>query len=331
MALLDVEHLSIEFQVDNRWLPAVSDLSFHVEKGEIVAIVGESGCGKSVTCMSLARLLPEPPARYTSGKIRLHDKSILDLSKKGIRNVRRHNISYIFQEPSVSLNPVFRVGDQIAEAILLREDIAESDVKAEIIKLLNLVGIPEPENRMRSYPHELSGGMQQRIMIAMALAGKPDLLVADEPTTALDVTIQAQILDLLCELRKSSDMSIILVTHNLGIVSDIAERVVVMYAGHAVESAPTSKILKNPRHPYTQALLSAVPKLNSPEKKLTTIPGIVPSPADIPNGCRFFGRCSLVKPENRNCDPATVKLCAEKIPEWKEIKQGHYCRCHYSK
>ena len=331
MALLNVENLSIEFQVEGKWLPAVSDLSFHVEKGEILAIVGESGCGKSVTCMSLARLLPEPPARYTSGKIRMHEKSILDLSKKSLRELRRHNISYIFQEPSVSLNPVFRVGDQIAEAIMLRKDAAESDVKAEIIELLTLVGIPEPENRMRSYPHELSGGMQQRIMIAMALAGKPDLLVADEPTTALDVTIQAQILDLLCEIRKASDMSIILVTHNLGIVADIAERVVVMYAGHAVESAPASEILNNPRHPYTQALLSAVPKLGSPGKKLTTIPGMVPSPADLPKGCRFFGRCSLVNPENSDCDPAAVKLCTEEIPEWKEIKQGHYCRCHCSK
>lgn len=328
MSILDVKNLSIEFQVDGQWLSAVSDLSFHVDKGEILAIVGESGCGKSVTCMSLARLLPEPPARYSSGKIELHGKSILDLKKKALREVRRHNLSYIFQEPSVSLNPVFRVGDQIAEAILLRKDAKESDVKAEIIELLNQVGIPAPESRMQCFPHELSGGMQQRVMIAMALAGKPDLLVADEPTTALDVTIQAQILDLLCEIREKSNMSIILVTHNLGIVADMADRVVVMYTGHAVESAPVAEIINNPRHPYTKALLEAVPRLGSPKGKLTTIPGMVPSPANLPKGCRFFGRCILANPENKSCNPETIKLCQEKIPEWKEIKEGHYCRCH---
>ncbi len=328
MSILDVENLSIEFQVDDQWLPAVSNLSFHVDKGEILAIVGESGCGKSVTCMSLARLLPEPPARYSSGKIELHDKSILDLKKKALREVRRHHISYIFQEPSVSLNPVFRVGDQIAEAILLRKDAQETDVKAEIIALLNQVGIPAPESRIQCFPHELSGGMQQRIMIAMALAGKPDLLVADEPTTALDVTIQAQILDLLCEIRKNSEMSIILVTHNLGIVADMADRVIVMYAGHAVESAPTAEIINNPRHPYTKALLEAVPRLGSPEGTLTTIPGMVPSPANLPKGCRFFGRCSLADAKNKSCDQEIIKLCQEKVPEWKEIKKGHYCRCH---
>jgi peptide/nickel transport system ATP-binding protein len=329
--ILDVKNLSIEFQVDGEWLPAVTDLSFHVKKGEILAIVGESGCGKSVTCMSLARLLPEPPARFSSGQIQLHGKSVLTMGKKDLRNLRRHNISYIFQEPSVSLNPVFRVGDQIAEAVLLRKDAKEANVKAEIIALLNQVGIPEPETRMRCYPHELSGGMQQRIMIAMALAGKPDLLVADEPTTALDVTIQAQILDLLCEIRKASGMSIILVTHNLGIVADMAERVVVMYAGHAVEAATTTEILKKTQHPYTKALLSAVPRLGSHGEKLTTIPGMVPSPANLPTGCRFFGRCPLANPENPECDKELIKLCAKKIPEWKEIKQGHYCRCHCSK
>lgn len=331
MSLLQVKKLSIEFQVDGKWLPAVSDLSFHVDQGEILAIVGESGCGKSVTCMSVAKLLPEPPARYSSGEIILNDKLVLDLNKKDLRELRRHNISYIFQEPSVSLNPVYRVGDQIAEAILLRKNAKESDVKKEIIELLNQVGIPEPESRMRCYPHELSGGMQQRIMIAMALAGEPDLLVADEPTTALDVTIQAQILDLLCEIRNNSNMAIILVTHNLGIVSDMAERVVVMYAGHAVESATTAEILKNPKHPYTKALLSAVPKLGSPDERLTTIPGMVPSPADLPHGCRFFGRCPIADKEKPDSDVSVIKNCSENIPEWEEITEGHYCRCHYWK
>ena len=330
-SILDIENLSVEFQVDGKWLPAVTDLSLHVKKGEILAIVGESGCGKSVTCMSIARLLPEPPARFSSGKIELHGKSVLSMGKKALRNLRRHNISYIFQEPSVSLNPVFRIGDQIAEAILLRKDAKDANVKAEIIALLNKVGIPEPESRMCCYPHELSGGMQQRIMIAMALAGKPDLLVADEPTTALDVTIQAQILDLLCEIRKDSGMSIILVTHNLGIVANMAERVLVMYAGHVVEAATTTEILTEPQHPYTKALLSAVPKLNSPLEKLTTIPGMVPSPANLPEGCRFFGRCTQVNSEDTKCDKEIIKLCAEQVPEWKEIKKGHYCRCHCSK
>lgn len=331
MSLLEVKNLSIDFQVEGKWLPAVDDLSFQVNQGEILAIVGESGCGKSVTCMSLARLLPEPPARYSSGEIALHDKPVLSLNKKDLRELRRHNISYIFQEPSVSLNPVYRVGDQIAEAILLRHDAKEADVNGEIIQLLDQVGIPEPESRMQCYPHELSGGMQQRIMIAMALAGKPDLLVADEPTTALDVTIQAQILDLLGEIRKNSDMSIILVTHNLGIVADMAERVVVMYAGHAVESAPTAEILKSPKHPYTKALLSAVPKLGSPDERLTTIPGMVPSPADLPKGCRFFGRCPIADKEKPGCDIEIIKNCSENIPKWEKIAEGHYCRCHYWK
>ncbi|MBN1863974.1 MAG: ABC transporter ATP-binding protein, partial [Victivallales bacterium] len=273
MCILDVMNLSVEFQVDGAWLPAVTDLSFNLEKGQILALVGESGCGKSVTCLSLARLLPEPPARYTSGTITVNGESVLDASKKKLREIRRHYISYIFQEPSVSLNPVFRVGDQIAEALTVAERCDESGIVPRVIELLRQVGIPEPEKRMRAYPHELSGGMQQRVMIAMALAKKPEILVADEPTTALDVTIQAQILDLLRELRESSNMSIILVTHNLGIVSDFAEKMVVMYAGHAVEAADTAAILESPLHPYTRALLSAVPKLGHQEEKLATIPG----------------------------------------------------------
>lgn len=323
MSLLSIKNLSIEFKVDGKLLPAVSDLSFHVDEKEILAIVGESGCGKSVSSMSIARLLPEPPANYKSGEILLKGKSILNLNKKELRSIRREVISYIFQEPSVSLNPVFRVGDQIAEAIYLRSDSKDCDARAEIIELLKQVGIPEPESRINCYPHELSGGMQQRIMIAMALAGKPDLLVADEPTTALDVTIQSQILDLLCKIRKESGMAMILITHNLGIVADIADRVVVMYAGHAVESATTDIILKEPLHPYTKALLEAVPRLGSSEKTLTTIPGIVPSPSNYPKGCRFYGRCTVAEKDNE-----LSEKCKNTIPEWKEIKKGHYCRCH---
>ena len=329
MKVLEVENLSVEFRVEGKTLPVVSQLSFSLDRGEILAIVGESGCGKSVSCMSLTRLLPEPPAFYSDeSSIKIDGKSILNLNKKELRKVRRENVSYIFQEPSSSLNPVFRIDDQIAEAILLRNDGHSADVKGEIIDLLTRVGIPDPEKRMNCYPHELSGGMQQRVMIAMALAGKPDILIADEPTTALDVTIQAQILDLLKQIRERDRMSIILVTHNLGIVADMADRVIVMYAGHSLESASAQEIIFNPRHPYTKALMNAVPKLGTAEKsRLETIPGTVPSPEDYAEGCRFSDRCPLLlekEKENKNLR----SLCTEKVPEWKEIKKGHYCRCH---
>ena len=285
MALLEVDNLSVNFQVGAAALPAVSEVSFQLESHEILALVGESGCGKSVTCLSLARLLPEPPAQYAGGGIRIQDggefREILELSNRELRKIRGGRIAYIFQEPGVSLNPVFRVGDQIAEAILLhRKDV--TDVRGEIISLLAQVGIPDPEARISAYPHEMSGGMQQRVMIAMALASRPEILVADEPTTALDVTIQAQILNLLKQLGRDTGMAIILVTHNLGIVAEMADRVVVMYAGHAVEAAPVGVILEQPLHPYTVALLKAVPKLNHPGERLTTIPGRRPAPRQLP-------------------------------------------------
>lgn len=326
MSLLEVKNLSVEFSVDGHWLPAVSDVSFELNKGEILALVGESGCGKSVTCMSLTRLLPEPPARYSSGEITFQDPkgpiSLFSLSNRQLRQVRGGKVAYIFQEPSVSLNPVFRVGDQIAEAIFLhRPEIR--DVKNTVIDLLRQVGIPDPESRINCYPHEMSGGMQQRIMIAMALASNPELLIADEPTTALDVTIQAQILDLLTEIRKQTEMSIILVTHNLGIVADMADRVIVMYAGHMVESAEVTKLLENPYHPYTKALLKAVPKLGYSTEKLTTITGMVPNPLDYPEGCRFYGRCDLCN----SLSQEEQQRCAGKIPEWKELRPEHWVRC----
>ncbi len=329
--LLEVKKLSVDFMVEGRLLPAVTDASFSVDKGEILALVGESGCGKSVSCMALARLVPQPPGIYSDGSIRFfHDGKeydVLNLDNSDLREFRRHRISYIFQEPSASLNPVFRVGDQIAESIYLRGDTEDdSKVCNEIISVLKQVGIPEPEQKMKSYPHELSGGMQQRIMIAMALASKPDLLVADEPTTALDVTIQAQILELLREIRSKTSMSIILVTHNLGIVADMADRVVVMYAGHVVETASSKFLLQEPLHPYTDALISAVPKLGHQKDSLSTIPGSVPSPANYPKGCRFFGRCILA--ENLPADKQ--ELCRVSVPELLEKRKGHFCRCHYS-
>ena len=323
MNVLDVENLSIHFKTGSGEVAVVSDVSFHVAPGEIMALVGESGCGKSLSCMALTRLIQSPPAVYAGGKIIFRNNgreySMLELKEKELRRVRGGGIAYIFQEPSSSLNPVFRIGDQIAEAIYLhRPEI--KDVHHEIIELLKQVGIPAPETRINSYPHELSGGMQQRVMIAMALACRPALLVADEPTTALDVTIQAQILELLDNLREQNDMAIILVTHNLGIVSELADRVTVMYAGNVVESATAKELFAHPYHPYTRALLKAVPRLGGDGGRLTTIPGIVPSPVNFPKGCRFFGRC-----EDAGCD----KLCAEKVPVLLELTREHFVRCHH--
>jgi peptide/nickel transport system ATP-binding protein len=328
MKLLEVEDLSIDFKNGDTWTPVVSDVSFSLERGEIMALVGESGCGKSVSCMALTKLLPTPPARYTCASMKfLHRGEVcnpLTISKRQLRKIRGGGIAYIFQEPSVTLNPVYRIGDQIAEAITLHRPEV-SDVKKVVIEQLRRVGIPAPESRINSYPHELSGGMQQRVMIAMALACEPELLIADEPTTALDVTIQAQILELLSEIRDSRSMTILLVTHNLGIVSQMADRVVVMYAGHTVESAPGKKLFKKARHPYTQALLDAVPKPGNERQELQTIPGNVPSPANYPKGCRFYGRC-----EHCNSLPLEKQeICKDKIPPWSKVSEDHYCRCWY--
>jgi oligopeptide/dipeptide ABC transporter ATP-binding protein len=330
MPLLEVKNLSVEFMSGGRRLPAVTDVSFSLEKGGTLALVGESGCGKSVTCLSLAKLLPEPPAVYAGGEILFDDGcfkcDVLKLGKKGLLSVRGGRIAYIFQEPSVSLNPVFRVGDQIAEAIALhRPDV--DDIEAEVVSQLAKVGIPEPRKRADCYPHEMSGGMQQRVMIAMALSMSPKLLIADEPTTALDVTIQAQILELLEKIREGSGMGIILITHNLGIVAGMADSVAVMYAGRIVETGPARELVKTPLHPYTRALLSAVPKLGKSGGKLFTIPGMVPSPADYPAGCRFFGRCALAQSRSA----ADQKRCAEQKPEFVSFDSGaRRCACHFA-
>lgn len=331
MALLDVKGLTIEFQMEGRIQPTVTDLSFSLEKGEILALVGESGCGKSVSCMALARLLPSPPARIAAGSVMLRRRSgevvdVLRLSPRELRKVRGGEIAYIFQEPSVSLNPVFRVGEQIAEAVTLhRADVA--DPRAEAVELLRQVGIPEPRDRVSRYPHELSGGMQQRVMIAMAIASRPSVLVADEPTTALDVTIQAQILDLLLDLRKKLGMSIILVTHNLGIVSETADNVAVMYAGRIVEYAPVRELIDAPKHPYTKALLSAVPVLGREKGRLSTIPGSVPSPANFPPGCRFSDRCALCAAASKE----EQERCRTVVPEFRACGNSHFCACHLLK
>ena len=270
--LLRVRDLSIAFETEYGKTDAVKNVSFDVARGETLAIVGESGSGKSVTALSLTRLLPEPPARFSSGEILWKGDNVLAMDARRLREIRGGEIAYIFQEPSTSLNPVFTIRNQIAEAIKLhRPDVKSRDIDTEIVKWLNLVGIVHPEQRMWDYPHQLSGGMQQRAMIAMALSCQPDLLVADEPTTALDVTIQAQIMAQLRELKARIGMSIILITHNFGIISDIADRVAVMFRGKIVEHGETKTVLNNPQHPYTRALIDCIPRLGAKRRRLTTI------------------------------------------------------------
>ena len=326
MALLTVKNLCIAF--GSRAPHVVDNVSFEVECGEILALVGESGCGKSISCLALTSLLPTPPARVFADAILFREGAeeidLARVSARRLRKVRGGGIAYIFQEPSVSLNPVFRIGSQIAEVLELHRPEV-TDRRAEVVELLKLVGIPAPETRVDAYPHELSGGMQQRVMIAMALAGNPKLLIADEPTTALDVTIQAQILELIDDLRRKRDMAVILVTHNLGIVAEKADRVAVMYAGNIVEYAATGQLLKHPSHPYTRALLKAVPHLGGDGKRLSTIPGHVPSADDFAPGCRFSDRCERFE----TLSEAEREQCRNCIPGRTEPENGHFVRCFH--
>jgi len=312
--LLSVRGLRLEFHKDGQTLPAVEDVSFDIAAGETLCLVGESGSGKSVTALSIARLVPSPPARYAGGEILLNGQDVLQMGTAELRRIRGGIVSYVFQEPSASLNPVFRVGSQIKESLKLHRPSTATD--EEVIRLLKLVGIPAPESRRKDYPHQMSGGMQQRVMIAIALASQPRLLIADEPTTALDVTIQAQIIELLLELKQTFGMSILLITHNLGIVGDIADRVAVMYAGQIVELAPASELLSRPLHPYTQALMNSVPKLGAETQRLTAIGGTVPQPGAFPSGCRFHTRCPKAQPE-----------CSQKPPQLLEVEPGRWVRC----
>jgi oligopeptide/dipeptide ABC transporter ATP-binding protein len=318
MPLLDIRHLRLDFLSEGTPLRAVDDVSFTVDAGETVCLVGESGSGKSATALSIARLVPTPPGRYAGGEILLNGRDVLQMPADELRGIRGGVVSYVFQEPGASLNPVIRVGKQIKEALALhRPEKATDD---EVIRLLKVVRIPAPESRIKDYPFQMSGGMQQRVMIAMALASEPKLLVADEPTTALDVTIQAQILDLLRDLKQRLGMSILLITHNLGIVGDMADRVAVMYAGQIVELAPARELLQRPLHPYTKALLNSVPKLSADARRLSAIPGNVPRIGDFPPGCRFYPRCPSARPE-----------CANTMPELIEVEPRHWARCLYAK
>jgi peptide/nickel transport system ATP-binding protein len=320
MPLLEIKNLQLEFGSKEKPLRAVDGVSLSIEAGETLCLVGESGCGKSVTALSVARLVPSPPARYVGGEILLEGRDVLRMNASELRQIRGGVVSYIFQEPSASLNPVFRVGSQIKESLKLHRPAKATD--EEVIRLLKLVGIPAPESRRRDYPHQLSGGMQQRVMIAMALASEPRLLVADEPTTALDVTIQAQILELLLDLKKRLGMAMLLITHNLGIVSDIADRLAVMYAGQLVELASAADLLRRPVHPYTRALMNSVPKLGNGKERLQAIGGNVPNPGAWPKGCRFFPRCP---------NAAQHPDCKETAPSLVEIEPGRWVRCLYAK
>lgn len=314
--LLDIQHLQVDFDSGEQAVRAVDDVSLHVDAGETVCLVGESGCGKSVTALSVGRLVPTPPARYVGGRILLDGQDVLQMKPAQLRSVRGRVVSYVFQDPANSLNPVFRIGWQVQEMLRLHQPAAADD--AEVVRLLSLVGIPAPELRMRDYPHQLSGGMQQRVVLAMALASRPRLLIADEPTTALDVTVQAQIIELLRDLKARLGMSMLLITHNLAIVRDLAQRLAVMYAGQIVETGPASTLLDRPLHPYTQALLASIPRLGEGASRLKAISGSVPSPGSYPPGCRFFPRCPTAKPE-----------CSEQAPDLVEAKPGHWVRCLY--
>ncbi len=292
--LLAVNDLRTYFNTDAGVARAVDGVSFHVEEGETLGIVGESGCGKTVTSLSIMGLIPDPPGEILNGSsIRFCDEELVGASNRRLREIRGNDIAMIFQEPMTSLNPVFTVGNQIAEALRQHRGLNKREARTESVRLLGEVGIPGPDQRFDEYPHQLSGGMRQRVMIAMALSCEPKLLIADEPTTALDVTIQAQILDLLAALRRAHGMSMLLITHDLGVVAEVCDRVVVMYAGQVVESGSVEEIFENPRHPYTQGLLASLPELGGKGRELNPIPGVVPSPVAWPEGCRFRERCSF--------------------------------------
>ena len=325
-AVLEVEGLKTVFFTRQGLLRAVDDVSFSLKRGETLAVVGESGCGKSMTALSLMRLVPDPPGRIVGGAVRLDGRDLLRLEEAEMRGVRGNDISMIFQEPMTSLNPVLTIGGQISEAVRLHQDLSRSAAMAKAVEMLRLVRIPEPEQRAREYPHQLSGGMRQRAMIAMALACNPKVLIADEPTTALDVTIQAQILDLILALQRELGTAIILITHDLGVVAETAQHVIVMYAGRKVEEADVETLFAEPLHPYTQALLASIPRLtliageaSGAPRRLKEIPGMVPWLVNLPQGCTFAPRCAYADAR-----------CRAQYPDFAEKKPGHRAACWHS-
>jgi peptide/nickel transport system ATP-binding protein len=314
--VLSVEDLRVYFRGDETLARAVDGLSFKVRQGETVCLVGESGCGKTVSALAVLGLIPKPPGEIAGGKVLFEGKNLLDLTEEEMQDIRGNHISMVFQEPLTSLNPVFTIGDQIEEAINIHEHLEPRELRLRCIQILKDVGIPSAEDRLKDYPHQLSGGQRQRVMIAMALACNPDLVIADEPTTALDVTIQAQIIDLLRSLQENRSMSILYITHDLGVVANIADRVYVMYAGIIAEKGITSQIFDEPRHPYTQGLLASLPLRTKRGSRLHSVAGIVPDPAYKPDGCPFHPRCDFA-----------IETCRIRFPEMCDYGNGHQSRC----
>ena len=317
--LLQVRNLQTSFFTPEGEVRAIDGVSFEIGEGKTLGLVGESGCGKSVTSLSIMRLIASPPGKIVGGEILYRDRDLLKLNNEAMRKIRGNEISMIFQEPMTSLNPVFTVGNQIGEAIKLHQGLGKRETRAKTIDMLRLVKIADPESRVDSYPHQLSGGMRQRVMIAMALSCNPSLLIADEPTTALDVTIQAQILELMKELKQKIGMALLLITHDLGVVAEQADEVAIMYAGKIVERTNTKAIFARPFHPYTVGLLNSLPGATGQKKKrLDAIPGVVPNPLNLPSGCRFRDRC-----------PRAAELCAQTEPELVQKEPGHAVACHF--
>jgi oligopeptide/dipeptide ABC transporter ATP-binding protein len=317
--LLKIRNLHTYFFLDEGVSKAVDGIDLDLREGETLGIVGESGCGKSVTALSILQLIPSPPGKIVKGEISFEGNDLLALSESEMRKIRGRSISMIFQEPMTCLNPVFQVGDQISEILRLHERVSRKEAWKRSIEMLRRVGIPSPERRVRDYPHHLSGGMRQRAMIAMAMACSPKLMIADEPTTALDVTIQAQILELMTHLKQEKAMSLILITHNLGVIAETVQNVMVMYAGRILEYADVRSIFVNPKHPYTQGLLNSIPRVDRDDTKkerLEAIPGLVPSLFDLPAGCKFLERCKYA-----------FNPCAAEEPPLTESNSGHFVRC----
>ncbi|MBB3593425.1 oligopeptide/dipeptide ABC transporter ATP-binding protein [Rhizobium sp. BK529] len=314
--LLKVEDLAVEFGPKDSPIRVVNGVSFEIEAGGSVGIVGESGSGKSITSLAIMGLIPNPPGRIAQGRIELEGVNLLDLPKTKLPEIRGRDIAMIFQEPMSSLNPVMTIGDQIGEAIKLHEKMSREQRRARIIELLKLVGIPNPEGRLDAYPHQFSGGMRQRVMIAMAVACNPKLLIADEPTTALDVTIQAQVLDLMARVRKTLNTAVLLISHDLGVIAEVCDRVIVMYAGRVVEDADVRSIFANPSHPYTQGLLKSIPRLDDDQKRLYQIPGSVPTAGSVKQGCPFYARC-----------PLHIDRCRSEMPPMFSFGPRHKAAC----
>ena len=319
MALLDIRGLKTHFKTDDGWLHAVDGVDIAIDRGETVGVVGESGCGKSVTAKTVMKLIDMPPGKIVAGQVLWKGRDLVPLPPEAMQKIRAKEISIIFQEPMTSLNPVFTVGEQIAESLRLHEGLSRREALDRAVQMLKLVRIPTPERRVRDYPHQFSGGMRQRVMIAIALACKPQLVIADEPTTALDVTIQAQILDLLARLKDEMGMAVMLITHAMGVVAEVAQRVAVMYAGKVVEEAPVKELFAHPRHPYTQGLIRSIPRIDLDAQhkvRLEAIPGTVPKLIDPAEGCRFAARCRHAKAE-----------CRQATPPLREVAAGHRVAC----